>query len=154
MVNKRSSSSNIKFEEIDQNDNSMEKIFDKIENIPDKDKNIDLSPLKTIRKNKQYSSNKSILKPEKQVDLHGKTIDESILIIKRFIINCHKNKLKNGLIITGKGLNSGVKGPVLNKEVKQWLEMHGNDYVNNFYDAPPRYGGCGAIWVIFKNQTN
>ena len=69
-------------------------------------------------------------------------------------MTCHKNKINSGLIITGKGRNSGENGPVLNREVKIWLEQNGESYLNDFYDAPRRFGGSGAIWLNFKKNFN
>jgi DNA-nicking Smr family endonuclease len=54
------------------------------------------------------------------------------------------------LIITGKGRNSGNQGPVLKKEVTHWLERNGKPYLREFHEAPPRFGGSGAIWLDFK----
>tara|TARA_B100000700_G_C15045396_1_gene857640 strand:- start:436 stop:900 length:465 start_codon:yes stop_codon:yes gene_type:complete len=154
MVKKRSASTNIKFEKLDQINFSMEKIFDDIENIPDKEKVLDIYPSKLFKKKKQKKPKTSTSKPDKEIDLHGKTREESILIVKNFLINCHKNKINNGLIITGKGHNSGEKGPVLNREVKNWLAKNGDSYLFDFCEAPPSYGGSGAIWIKFKKNTS
>ncbi len=152
MEKKRSSSSNIKFEKLDQNDFSMQKIFEDIKIIPDKDKNDEIPNSKYFKKRKSSSSHKSILKPDQEIDLHGKTREESIMIVQNFVLKCYNNKISTGLIITGKGRNSGEKGPVLNREVKIWLEQNGKSFLNDFFDAPPRYGGSGAIWLNFKKK--
>jgi len=54
------------------------------------------------------------------------------------------------LIITGKGHHSAEKAPVLKREVKLWLERNGDSYITDFQEAPPRFGGSGAIWLNFK----
>jgi DNA-nicking Smr family endonuclease len=54
------------------------------------------------------------------------------------------------LIITGKGQHSGNHGPVLKTAVVQWLKKNGHPYLREFRDAPPRFGGSGAIWVELK----
>ena len=154
MVKRRSDSSNITFEKLEQNDHSMEKIFQEIVNIPDKDKFHEVSASKYFKNRKHSSSYNSISKPDQEIDLHGKTREESILIVQNFVMNCYKNKINSGLIITGKGRNSGSKGPILKKEVNIWLEQNGKSYLKNFHDAPPRYGGSGAIWLNFKKNTN
>ena len=48
MKKKRSNSSNIIFEKLDQNDFSMERIFEEIENIPDKDQFDEISSSKYL----------------------------------------------------------------------------------------------------------
>ena len=154
MKNKRSASSNIIFEKLDQNDHSMERIFEEIVNIPDKDKINQASSFKNFKKRKQHSSYSSMSKPDQEIDLHGKTREESILIVQNFVMSCYNNKINSALIITGKGRNSGEKGPVLNREIKIWLEHNGKSFLSDFYDAPPRFGGSGAIWLIFKKNTN
>ena len=154
MKKKRSAASNIEFEKLDQNDFSMERIFEEIINIPDKDQIKEISASKNFRKKKHTSSYFSMSKPDQEIDLHAKTREESILIVQNFVMSCYKNKITSGLIITGKGRNSGEKGPVLNREVKIWLEQNGKPYLNDFYNAPPRFGGSGAIWLIFKKNTN
>jgi len=154
MKKKRSDSSNIIFEKLDQNDFSMEKIFEELKSIPDKDQIKEISVSKYFKGKKRSYSHSSIAKPDQEIDLHGKTREESILIVQNFVMTCYKNKISSGLIITGKGRNSGEKGPVLNREVRIWLEQNGDQYLNDFYDAPPRFGGSGAIWLNFKKNSN
>ena len=153
-MGKKISSSSIIFEELDSNDSSMERIFDEIANIPNKDKIKNQLPSDFFKHRKKKLSYKSISKPDKEIDLHGKTREESILIVQNFVMTCYNNKITSGLIITGKGRNSGKKGPVLYREVKLWLEKNGDSYLNDFCEAPPRFGGSGAIWINFKKKSN
>ena len=150
-MGKKISSSSIVFEELDSNDSSMERIFDEIANIPNKDKIKNQVPSDFFKHRKKKLSYKSISKPDKEIDLHGKTREESILMVKNFLASCFESKLKTGLIITGKGYHSDHRGPVLNKEVKKWLKKNGENYLKEYYDAPQNYGGSGAIWLKFKN---
>ena len=142
------------FEELDQDDNIMKQIFDEIQNIPNKDSLPKDLISKSFPNKKNTSTYKLISKVDQELDLHGKTREESILMVQKFLISCYEKKYLNGLIITGKGQNSGEKGPVLKKMVKSWLEKNGKDYIIDFHEAPPRLGGSGAIWLNFKKNVN
>ena len=72
------------------------------------------------------------------------------LIVQNFIKTCHAQGLRHVLIITGKGQHSGNRGPVLKTAVVQWLKKNGHPYLREFRDAPPRFGGSGAVWVELK----
>jgi DNA-nicking Smr family endonuclease len=85
--------------------------------------------------------------PEDELDLHGKTQDEAIPLVERFLLHAKYRRLRAVLIITGKGLNSGGQGPVLRGAVLSWLEHHGAPYLRGFAFAPARHGGDGALWV-------
>ena len=150
-MKKKLSDSSIIFEELDNNDSSMERIFDEIANVPNKDKINNQLASSFFKQRKKNTPHKSNLKPDKEIDLHGKTREESILIVKNFLITCSESKLETGLIITGKGYHSGDRGPVLNKAIKKWLKENGEHYLKEFFDAPPIFGGSGAIWLKFKN---
>ena len=114
--------------------------------MPDKE-----APAEPTTSKKYKSSNRNPLKrPDDEIDLHGKTRDEAIQIVQKFVIDCYQKNLRSALIITGKGHNSAEKGPVLKREVKLWLERNGDTYIASFQEAPPRLGGSGAILLNFK----
>ena len=138
------------FEESEQDDSFMQGIFDEISDVPDKEPVLEIPVDKSYQKKKQASTNNTLLIPDQELDLHGKTLEEAIMIVQNFLITCHSQQLQTGLIITGKGLNSGNQGPVLKKGVEHWLKRNGNPYLRNFHEAPPRFGGSGAIWLNFK----
>ena len=140
----------VAFEESEQDDSLMEQIFDEISDVPDKEPFLEIPVDKSYQKKKQASTNNTLLIPDQELDLHGKTLEEAIMIVQNFLITCHSQQLQTGLIITGKGLNSGNQGPVLKKGVEHWLKRNGNPYLRNFHEAPPRFGGSGAIWLNFK----
>ena len=140
----------VAFEESEQDDSLMEQIFDGISDVPDKEPVLEIPVDKSYQKKKQASTNNTLLIPDQELDLHGKTLEEAIMIVQNFLITCHSQQLQTGLIITGKGLNSGNHGPVLKKGVEHWLKRNGNFYLRNFHEAPPRFGGSGAIWLNFK----
>ena len=128
----------------------MEKIFDGISDIPDKEPPVEIPLSKASPKKKQASPYNTFSRPDQEMDLHGKTREEAIMMVQNFVMTCHANQFRTALIITGKGRNSGNQGPVLNKEVKHWLERNGKPYLRDYHDALPRFGGSGAIWLNFK----
>ncbi len=149
MGRKSSKSTKIVFEDSDQLDSLMENIFDKIEDIPDKENVLEISVKKSSLK-KRSSKDKRFINPDQKLDLHGNNREEAIIKVQDFIMTCLANGVNSALIITGKGHNSGNLGPVLKREVRLWLEKNAKNYLFEFYDAPPRFGGLGAIWLNFK----
>ena len=124
----------------------MEQIFENVKDVPDKE-----TPPEQTSKIQSKSSTRDLLKrPDDEIDLHGKTRDEAIKIVQKFVIDCYHKNLSSALIITGKGQHSAEKEPVLKKEVKFWLERNGESYISDFHEAPQRFGGSGAIWLNFK----
>jgi len=152
MKKQKLSTPSLTFEELDQEDPAMKRIFEEIQKFPDKEKSQKINLRKSFQ-SPQRSSKKFSHKPDQELDLHGKTRDESILMVQNFVMTCHAKKYRSGLIITGKGHNSGEKGPILKREVKLWLERNGKTYLKDFHEAPPRFGGSGAIWLIFKEKN-
>jgi len=90
------------------------------------------------------------MEPDSELDLHGKTQEEAIAMVQNFLLTCHRQRLRHVLIITGKGLNSGSGGPVLREAVQRWMERNGASFASGFFNAPPRHGGEGAIWVTLR----
>ena len=146
MSEKGSTPFRLTFEKSDQDNDLMKTIFDNLKEVPYKD----ASPKQTSSK-KSRSSNRNLIKrPDDEIDLHGKTRDEAISMVQKFVFDCYQKNLRSALIITGKGHNSAEKGPVLKREVKLWLERNGETFITDFYEAPPRFGGSGAIWLNFR----
>ena len=146
MGRKSSNPSSLTFEESDQDDSLMMQIFENVKDVPDKG----ASTEQTSSKKSRSSTRDSLKRPDDEIDLHGKTRDEAIKIVQKFVIDCYQKNFRSALIITGKGHHSAEKGPVLKREVKLWLERNGDSYITEFKEAPPRFGGSGAIWLNFK----
>ena len=146
MSRKSSTPSSLTFEESDQNDALMKQIFENVKDVPD-EKTL---PEQTSNKKSRSSTRDSLKRPDDEIDLHGKTRDEAIKIVQKFVIDCYQKNFRSALIITGKGHHSAEKSPVLKREVKLWLERNGDSYIADFQEAPPRFGGSGAIWLNFK----
>jgi len=150
MGKKSSLPSRLTFEESEQNDALMEKIFAGVDDVPDKEPALEITPSESSLKNPRTSPADSVSRPDAELDLHGKTREESIMMVQNFVMTCHANKFRSALIITGKGHHSGNQGPVLKREVQLWLERNGKQYLRDFHTAPARFGGSGAIWLNIK----
>lgn len=87
------------------------------------------------------------LPPETQIDLHGKTTDESEYLLSEFLKGSVKRGLRKVLIIHGKG-NHSKDGPVLAAWVKRYLES--SPVCGETGNPDKRDGGTGATWVILK----
>lgn len=87
------------------------------------------------------------LPPEAEIDLHGKTTEESEHLLSDFIKRSSLNGLKKILIIHGKG-NHSKTGPVLGVWVKHFLET--SSICGESGHPGKQDGGSGATWVILK----
>ena len=150
MGRKSSTPSSLIFEESDQNDVLMKRIFDKVKDVPDKELPPEKTTEQTSSKKTRSSARDSFKRPDDEIDLHGKTRDEAIKMVQKFVIDCYQKNFRSALIITGKGYHSAENAPVLKREVRLWLERNGDAYLSDFQEAPPRFGGSGAIWLNFK----
>jgi len=150
MGKKSSLPSRLTFEESEQNDALMEKIFAGVDDVPDKEPALEIPPSESSLKNPRTSPTDAVSRPDAELDLHGKTREESIMMVQNFVMTCHANQFRTALIITGKGHHSGNQGPVLKREVQLWLERNGKQYLKDFHTAPGRFGGSGAIWLNIK----
>ena len=150
MGKKSSLPSRLTFEESEQNDALMEKIFASVDDVPDKEPALEIPPSESSLKKPRTSRADAISRPDAELDLHGKTREESIMMVQNFVMTCHANQFRTALIITGKGHHSGNQGPVLKREVQLWLERNGKQYLKDFHTAPGRFGGSGAIWLNIK----
>lgn len=88
--------------------------------------------------------------PDDELDLHGKTSEEAIRLVQSFLLTSHRRGLREVLIITGRGLNSGGRGPVLRDAVLGWLARNGSRFAREYQAAPRAHGGEGAVWVVLK----
>ncbi|MCF6334320.1 MAG: Smr/MutS family protein [Spirochaetales bacterium] len=87
------------------------------------------------------------LSPEAEIDLHGRTTEESEYLLSEFLKSAVKKGLRKVLIIHGKGIHSsGV--PVLAAWVRQYLEV--SPVCGETGHPDKRDGGSGATWVILK----
>ena len=105
---------------------------------------------------------KSINRKERfKFDLHGYTLDEANRKVKEIIISCSKNKYREILFITGKGLHSTsgedtyVSSDLskLRYSVPEFINSDDElkDYIISIEEAEKKDGGDGAILIKLKN---
>lgn len=88
--------------------------------------------------------------PDAELDLHGKTQEEAIGMVQNFLLTAKRQRLRRVLLITGKGANSGQRGPVLRDAVNSWLERNGSQFASRYGPAAREQGGQGAIMVVIR----
>jgi DNA-nicking Smr family endonuclease len=94
-------------------------------------------------------------------DLHGHTLDEANIRVREIIEHCVKNKYKELLLITGKGIHSTTdEDAYISKDLGK-LKYSVPDFIKNnselkkyiisINDAEKKDGGEGAIIIRLKN---
>ena len=94
-------------------------------------------------------------------DLHGFTLDDANIKVKEIIEYCSKNKYKELLLITGKGIHSTTDEDAytskdygkLKYSVPEFIKTNSelNKLIISIYDAEKKEGGEGAIIIKLKN---
>ena len=94
-------------------------------------------------------------------DLHGFTLDEANKKVKEIIEYCIKNKFKELLLITGKGIHSTIERNVytsnelgkLKYSVPEFIKTNSelSKLIISINDAKKKDGGEGAILIKLKN---
>ena len=84
-----------------------------------------------------------------QIDLHGKTLIEAENYLDVVLPKCQIDGDLVGIIIHGKGYNSGEGGPKLKSFVAQYLDY--NPHVLAYHSTTQRDGGTGAVYILLKN---
>tara|TARA_E500000178_G_scaffold85943_1_gene84461 strand:- start:1073 stop:1492 length:420 start_codon:yes stop_codon:yes gene_type:complete len=137
----------IKKKELNQADKkTWENYIKNPSDIYDKDKNNS----KNTQRNERY-----------KFDLHGYTLHEANNKAKELLEHCVKNKFKELLLITGKGLHStSDKNAFISKDlgklkysVPEFIKtnVETNKLVISIKDAEKKDGGEGAIIIKLKN---
>jgi DNA-nicking Smr family endonuclease len=85
---------------------------------------------------------------QRQIDLHGLRSDEARETLTAFIREAHRQGIRCVRVVTGKGLGSPGKAPVLKDKVHRWLVQKAE--VVAFVQAPPMQGGAGALVVLLQ----
>lgn len=94
-------------------------------------------------------------------DLHGHTLDEANQKVREIIFSCVKNKYKEILFITGKGLHSNSDSDTyvskdlskLKYSVPEYIKADDelNRFVSSMSGAVTKDGGDGAILIKLRN---
>ena len=128
----------------------------------------DINTWKTYIKNPSdiYDKDKNSLQNQQRkdrfkFDLHGYTLDEANLKARDLIITCTKNKYKEILLITGKGLHSNSDSDAyvsknlskLKYSVPEFIKSNEelSKLIISLSDADLKDGGEGAILIKLKN---
>ena len=113
--------------------------------IYDKDKGVSSD----IRRKERY-----------KFDLHGFTLDEANNKVKEIVEHCVKNKIRELLLITGKGIHSTSDEDAyisknlgkLKYSVPEFIKTSElNKFIISINDAEKKDGGDGAIIIKLKN---
>ena len=134
-----------------------------------KKKDLDLEDKKTWEEyiknpsdiyDKDQGASKSTQRKERyKFDLHGFTLDEANIKVKKIIDHCIKNKFKELLLITGKGIHSTSDEDAyvsrnfgkLKYSVPEFIKTSElNKFVISINDAEKKDGGEGAIIIKLK----
>ena len=110
---------------------------------------------------KDLSATYSVQRRERyKFDLHGFTLDEANSKVKEIIEYCLKNKFKELLLITGKGIHSTNDEDAyisknfgkLKYSVPEFIKTSElNKFIISINDAEKKDGGEGAIIIRLKN---
>ena len=85
------------------------------------------------------------------IDLHGKTQERAVIIIRNAFDECKRKGIDSLLIIHGIGYKSDpTEGPVLKKMVMAMLENELKSNVRDYKTAPSKDGGEGATIVRLR----
>lgn len=76
------------------------------------------------------------------LDLHGMTTPEANAALQRFLFMCQQKKLRNVLIIHGKG------AAIIKSAINTWLRNYPDTLA--FCSAQPKDGGLGAIYLLLS----
>ena len=109
----------------------------------------------------KISSNKTNIRERFKFDLHGFSLDEANIKVSEILEYCIKNKFKELLLITGKGIHSTTdKDAYISKDLGK-LKYSVPEFIKNnpdlskliisIDDAEKKDGGDGAIIVKLKN---
>ncbi|MDO5653114.1 MAG: Smr/MutS family protein [Brachymonas sp.] len=85
-----------------------------------------------------------------QIDLHGLRRDGAREALGAFIRDCQRQGIRCVRIVTGKGLGSPNRMPVLKHKVHGWLVQ--KQEVLAFVQARPAEGGAGALVVLLDGR--
>ena len=109
----------------------------------------------------QLTTNSITRKERYRFDLHGFTLDEANSKVKNIIEHCVKNKYREILLITGKGIHSSSYNDAfiskdlgkLKYSVPEFIKTNEelNKFIISINDADRKDGGEGAIIIKLRN---
>jgi DNA-nicking Smr family endonuclease len=88
--------------------------------------------------------------PRRELDLHRKAAAEARQTLDEEIARARRENIGCLLIVCGRGLHSGIDGPVLPDVAIERLSEELADHVLAFSSAPRKWGGDGALLVLLR----
>lgn len=116
--------------------------------VPDKDDRY-VKP-ETPRPQKVRLSKRQSLEIDEEIDLHGQTVEEALVHLRRFVGSAVRGKSRTVLVVTGKGHHSEAGRSVLRQAVERWLRRDGASWIREYSEAPRALGGGGAFVVRLR----
>ena len=112
--------------------------------------------------NKDFGFNKKKIFKNKRIDLHGFTLEQANITIKKFINDAFINHTSKIIVVTGKGLHSDVKkDPYVSRDLSI-LKYSVREYINTdlelmkkiieIKDAEVEDGGSGAFYIFLRKK--
>lgn len=90
------------------------------------------------------SGNKYPQNSNAEIDLHGQTIVEAMVVMQDFLDASEEKGFRSVRIITGKGLHSEDPTKTIRRAAREWLFANGYE----FRYAKQSQGGAGVLVVI------
>ena len=112
--------------------------------------------------NKDHNFIKKKVLRIKHIDLHGFTLEQANITIKKFINDAFINHTSKIIVVTGKGLHSDVeKDPYVSRDLSI-LKYSVREYINTdlelmkkiieIKDAEVEDGGSGAFYIFLRKK--
>ncbi|MCB1044387.1 MAG: Smr/MutS family protein [Acidobacteria bacterium] len=86
------------------------------------------------------------------LDLHGKTKDEAIHALTRFVIDAFANGVPSVIVVTGKGKHAASGQATLKPVVERWITQKGARFIKAYAEAPRAMGGAGAFVIYLRSN--
>ena len=110
---------------------------------------------------KDYKTERKTIKT-RSIDLHGYTLEDANIVIKKFITKAFEQNIKKLIVVTGKGLHSNKDNdPYVSKDLSI-LKYSVSEFINkNKYlmdiileikEAKIEDGGSGAFYIYLKKN--
>jgi DNA-nicking Smr family endonuclease len=128
---------------------STKKILEYLASYGVRDKDAIAASGKSPGKKKGHLTGKK--RNRRTIDLHGKTSNIALSILRQVIDECAERGTDELLVIHGYGLHSAPgEGCVLKTMVRQYLEGNNDPRIRSFISAAPKDGGDGATMVRLR----
>jgi DNA-nicking Smr family endonuclease len=88
--------------------------------------------------------------PRREIDLHRKGVAEAREVLDEGVARGRRESVSCLLVVCGRGVHSGVDGPVLPDVVIERLSEELAEHVLAFCTAPRKWGGDGALLVMLR----